>query len=125
MHLPSVESMSVKRGPLWLAVLLSPILSSVPATAQDPAGSFEETTQVLEVQVPVNVITRNGEPIRGLTVADFEILDEGVERQISGLEVIDLDLLMPASEGGAIGRIEAAIPAAARRHVLLLFDLSV
>jgi VWFA-related protein len=98
------------------------LLSTLPAGGVWPQESeYEETTHVLEVQVPVNVFLRDGQPVRDLTAESFEIYEDGNRREITGFEVIDLDLLgAELSERQA----EAMIPEAARRHVLLLFDLS-
>ena len=103
-----------------LLVLCSPILQRG-ALAQDVDETFEETTQVLEVEVPVNVIAKDGTPIRDLTIDDFKIFDEGEKREIVGLRVVDLDIIEPDQTRL---EIEKAVPAAARRHFLLLFDLS-
>lgn len=84
-------------------------------------GDFEDVTHVLEVQVPVNVFLRNGEPVRGLTVDDFEIFEDGKRREITGMDVIDLEVL---GTDVAPHQVDMVIPQAARRHVLLLFDLS-
>ena len=83
--------------------------------------TFEGFSQVIEVQIPINVSTRDGETVRDLTRDDFTILDKGVEQPITRFEVIDLDLLEP---GQSRTEIERAVPSAARRHFLLLFDLS-
>ncbi len=107
-----------------LLVGLSLALTPCAAGAQDTDRVFEGTTRVFEVQVPVNVVDRDGEPIRDLTAADFAIEDEGRNRRLTGFEVIDLDLLQPGAAGLPPSRLEMAIPAAARRHFLLLFDLS-
>lgn len=96
-----------------LALLLAPVH---PLAAQ----SFEEETWVVEIQVPVNVVDRNGEPVRGLTRKDFEVSDRGHKREIVDFQVIDLEVLQPRP-GEAL---EEVVPAVARRHFLLLFDLS-
>ncbi len=97
-----------------------------PAPANETA--FEDVSQVVAVEVPVNVVGRDGKPVRGLTAADFEVLDAGVAQRITGFDMVDLD--PPASPGpdqpagqpdvDAIDVIEGT----ARRHFLLLFDLS-
>ncbi len=97
-------------------------LASVPLSmAQSTEDTFEETTEVLEVEVPVNVIAKDGSPVRGLSIDDFTILDEGKKRKIVGFRVVDLDVIEPNQTRV---EIERAVPAAARRHFLLLFDLS-
>ena len=97
------------------------LLATAPVSAQVADETFEETTEVLEVEVPVNVIAKDGSPVRGLSVDDFTVLDEGVKREIVGFRVVDLDVIEPNQTRI---EIERAVPAAARRHFLLLFDLS-
>ncbi|MEM7357297.1 MAG: VWA domain-containing protein, partial [Acidobacteriota bacterium] len=80
------------------------------------AQVVQETAEVILVEVPVHVTTREGQPVRGLTAADFELLDRGQKRSLSGLDVVDLEAL---PEGSAQG------PAAAgRRRFLLCFDVA-
>ena len=66
---------------------------------------------------------------RGLTADDFEIYDGSSRRRITSFEVVDLKT--PASRRpargprrSAAGRRRRDLPAGARRHFLLLFDLS-
>lgn len=92
-----------------------------PATAQE--ASFEDVTEILEVQVPVNVSTRDGEPVRGLTAEDFEIYDRGERQTLTGFDVVDLEVLQADAVMGPRA-LDLAIPGAARRHFLLLFDLT-
>ncbi len=85
-------------------------------------GGFDEATSVVVVEVPVTVV-KGDEPVRGLTAADFELYDGRKEQKITGFEVVDL--ARPASvDGHAAGAKSAAPALAARRHFLLLFDLS-
>jgi VWFA-related protein len=92
-----------------LAAAESPRAASPPA-----AGGFAETTEVTAVPVPVQVV-RDGEPVRGLTAADFEIYEGKKPQAITGFEV--LDLAVP-------GKAAMAVAPALRRHFLFLFDLS-
>jgi VWFA-related protein len=94
---------------LFLAAL------ALPLVAQKGQQAFTETTEVVIVEVPVQVI-RDGQPVRGLTVNDFEVYDGRKKAEIIGFEV--LDLAAPAA------RQELSVPAAARRHFLMLFDLA-
>src|SRR6202040_1210794 len=57
-----------------------------------------------------------GEPVRGLTAADFEVYDGRRKQKVTGFEVLDL--------AGERGPAMAALAPALRRHFLLLFDLS-
>ena len=104
------------------ALALSLCLLSLPAgapavRAQDQgfSESFSEVTDVVAVEVPVQVL-RGNEPVRGLTADDFEIYDGRRKMPITGFEVLDLAAAAPAKG--------QPLPVAARRHFLLLFDLS-
>ena len=93
-----------------LALIL--LLAAVPAAAQ----TFSDTADVIAVEVPVQVL-RDGEPVRNLTAADFEVWEGKKRLPVTGFEALDLN---------ALSREEAwkspqAI--AARRHFLLLFDM--
>ncbi len=126
---------------LALALLaLAPLSVSAAKPAAAPTApiaeeKFEDTSQVLAVEVPVNVTGRDGRPVRGLTATDFQVFDEGKGQPITGFDVIDLHVLASAEAGTAQGapgvpnpspEPAAAKPldASARRHFLLLFDLS-
>jgi VWFA-related protein len=88
-----------------------------PAAGPGPGGkAFSETTQVTAVEVPVQVV-RDGEPVRGLTAADFEVFEGRKRQAITGFDVVDL--AAPENQ-----RLSASIPAAGRRHFLLIFDLT-
>ncbi|NJL27391.1 MAG: hypothetical protein HC897_05600, partial [Thermoanaerobaculia bacterium] len=86
-----------------------------------PAGAevFTGTASTVVVEVPVEV-TVGGEPLRGLTAEDFEIFDGGKPQTVTGFDVVDL-----ATVENRPGRPAALeLPISARRHFLLLFDLS-
>ncbi|HVT44404.1 MAG TPA: VWA domain-containing protein [Thermoanaerobaculia bacterium] len=76
----------------------------------------QETVQVNLVEIPVNVIDRSGNPVRGLKPENFEVYDEGERRGITHFEEIDLATI-------STGEPELSI-AAARRNFMVLFDLS-
>ncbi|HEY3570611.1 MAG TPA: VWA domain-containing protein [Thermoanaerobaculia bacterium] len=124
-----MRSYSRLRSPLpGLLLILTPVLVALPAgAAQRQAPTFEGSSQVVSVEVPVNVVSRDGEPVRGLSAADFEVWDGNDKQTISSFEVVDLKTIQ---EPGAPGAPETTAPAppelrpAARRHILLLFDLS-
>jgi VWFA-related protein len=86
------------------------------AAAQDP-GAVRESVDVSLVEVPVRVLDKAGEPVRGLTRADFTLFDQGRPQEILGFDEIDL------AERGDPERA-GPIPPAARRRFLILFDLS-
>jgi VWFA-related protein len=120
-----------RRRALLVGVLALPLLA---AASPGSPPRFEETTQVVAVEVPVNVVDRQGHSVRGLTAADFEVFDEGTRQAITHFEVVDLEALRPdqapadvAAEGSGgiatVGDVDA-VSSAVRRHFLLLFDVS-
>jgi VWFA-related protein len=99
------------RALIPLAFLLFTPLPAAPQT-------FEESSQVTAVEVPVNVVDREGNPVRGLSAANFEIYDGGDLQKITSFEMVDLAAL----DQGPEPAVELA--SGARRHFLLMFDLS-
>jgi VWFA-related protein len=81
--------------------------------------TFSESTNVVAIEVPVQVV-KDGEPVRGLTAKDFELYDGRKKVNVTGFEM--LDLAAPPAPGAA-GK-PAPVAVSARRHFLLLFDLS-
>ena len=110
----------------WLPVLLLtlPLVAIAAPAAQTP--TFEGSSQVVAVEVPVNVVGRDGEPVRGLTADDFEVYDGSEKQKVTSFEVIDLKSLgtSAAPAAGGLPPAPADLRPAARRHFLLLFDLS-
>jgi VWFA-related protein len=105
------------RQAFGISILLAAALMVPQAWAQGKSQGFAETTEVVAVEVPVQVVGKDGEPVRGLTADDFEVFEGRRQMPITGFEVVDLEV--PATAARA-----SAVPAAARRHFLLLFDLS-
>jgi VWFA-related protein len=93
------------------AILLLCVLTPI-AQAQ----RFGEAVEVTVVEVPVTVVDRAGNPVRGLTRENFEVYDDGKRAPIEYFEVVDL-----ATVTAAPGR---PIPPVAYRNFLLLFDLA-
>src|SRR5215210_74992 len=106
------ETQMKKRSRLWLGLLAAGLGAAVAA-----AQTFVESTQVVVVEVPVQVI-RDGEPVRGLTAADFEVFDGRDKQTLTGFEAVDLAQL------GGDALATAELPSSARRHFLVLFDLT-
>src|SRR5437016_5683361 len=96
---------------LFVALLLLP---SVAAFAQ-----LKETVSVNVVEVPVTVVDSSGNPVRGLKLENFKLLDQGKERPITSFDMIDF-----GSAGNAPTSALAPMNPAARRNFMLLFDLS-
>jgi len=113
-------------SPTWLVcgALLAATGSPAGAAATPPdragaAGTFTGSAEVRVVEVPVQVI-RGGQPVRGLTAADFEVWAGKEKQRIVGFEAIDVDALHADPAAAEVTRL----PASARRHFLFLFDLS-
>jgi VWFA-related protein len=99
----------------WVvALMLSLTVAAPPSSGQDKR--FQDTTDVVVVEVPIQVVRSTGEPVRGLTAGDFEILDGRKSLPIIGFEEIDLSM----TEG--LDAEVTDVPLAGRRHFLLLFD---
>jgi VWFA-related protein len=110
----------IRRG--GLAVALLGFGAAVAAWGQappKPGPAFSGSTQVLSIDVPVQVV-RDGEPVRGLQAADFQVWEGRHRLAVTGFESLDL---AGTGSGAGSGRT-AGVPAAARRHFLLLFDLA-
>ncbi len=102
-----------------LAITLLSLMMSSAATATDkPRPVVRETAEVTLVEVPVNVLGRDGRPVAGLGATDFELEDDGVRQSITSVDVIDL------AKKTNVPAALSDLPAAGRRHFLLLFDLS-
>ncbi|HEX9160799.1 MAG TPA: VWA domain-containing protein [Thermoanaerobaculia bacterium] len=86
----------------------------MPTSAQVPTAG--EHIQVTLVEVPVNVVDRAGDAVKGLTLANFELLDNGQHRAITHFDAIDLSANAKKQSGLAA--------AAGSRNFLLLFDLN-
>ena len=91
---------------------------AVTAIAAQPTR-FGDVTDVVAIEVPVQVI-KDGQPVTGLTAADFEIVDGRKKREITGFEEIDLETITAGVEPSEVPQL----PITARRHFLFLFDLS-
>lgn len=93
-----------------LGVLL--LLTTSAALAQS-----RETINVSVVEVPVTVVDRSGNPVRGLKASNFEIYDGGQKRAVTAFDSIDF-----ASTESV--RTVSPMNPAARRTFMLLFDMT-
>ena len=105
MKAPRKMLASLGAGLCLVAVMASPMA----------AQTFTDTTEVTAVEIPVQVVV-DGKPVRGLEAKDFVVYQEKKKQDITGFEVVDL-LTLPADKADEV-------PAPARRHFLLLFDMS-
>jgi VWFA-related protein len=93
------------------------LLASTASFAQ-----LKESISVNIVEVPVTVVDSSGNPVRGLTAANFKLLDNGKERPISSFDTVDFGPTATAAAGPKLAL--AKMNPAARRNFMLLFDLS-
>jgi VWFA-related protein len=100
------------RALLALTVLAG---AAAPAVSQQ---RFTESTDVVVVEVPVQVLDKDGQPVRGLTAGDFEVYEGRKKLPVTGFNTVDL------YAPGATPASARNVPPAARRHFLMLFDLS-
>jgi len=106
----------------WIAALAGLALAVGPAGAAGEIGDTRAQTpsassdiSVTLVEIPVEV-TQGNEPVRGLTAADFEVVEGKRALPIVAFETVDLETL-PEPDA-------PPPPPAARRHVLFLFDFA-
>jgi VWFA-related protein len=79
-------------------------------------AQVKETVNVYVVEVPVTVVDSSGNPVRGLTAANFELTDNGTRRAITSFDKIDF------ASTESVSAISPLNPSA-RRQFMLLFDL--
>src|SRR5688572_23398760 len=84
----------MRRLCLFLIVALTPILglAQAPArqTPQEPVATFR--AGVRAIQVDAVVTDEQGNPVRGLTIEDFEITERGQPQPITTFEAVDLPI---------------------------------
>ncbi len=81
------------------------------------SAQLKESIIVSHVDVPVIVVDRSGNPVRGLQAKDFEVLDQGKVREIRSFDVVDFASAQPVTPTSPLNPV-------ARRNFLLLFDLT-
>ncbi len=116
-------------SPHLLPVLLLLLVAATPAPSRKPADVFEGASHVVAVEVPVNVVGRDGVPVQGLKAEDFEVYDGGDRQKVTSFEVIDLKkpaapVAGAAAPAAAPERAPEDLPSGVRRRFLFLFDLS-
>lgn len=87
------------------------------ALAVAAGAQMSESVTVSVVEVPVTVVDGNGNPVRGLTAANFKLFDRGKEVAIASVDTIDFAARRTSSA-------VAPLNAAARRKFMLVFDLA-
>ncbi len=73
--------------PLHLAVVVTIAAGTSMAAAQQPR--FTARVDVVRVDA---LVTAGGQPVRGLTAADFEVRDNGVPQQVNLVELPEIPI---------------------------------
>ena len=79
-------------------------------------AQMRETVNVNVIEVPVSVADSSGNPVRGLTAANFEIYDNGKKQTITAFDKVDF------GSKEVVSSVSPLNPSA-RRSFLILFDL--
>lgn len=92
-----------------------------PQPLPTPATAFPSAIEV--VNVDVVVLDRSGEPLAGLTAADFTLKEDGKPQSITSFEAVTLDESAPAASAGR-QRVStnAPPPEAVERWIIVAFD---
>ena len=101
------------------ALVFSPSVLAQKTPKTDAQSTVREEARVVVVEVPVNVVDKDGRPVEGLKAEDFEVFDDGKPQAITGFEILDQRKPLAPPEPG-----EAPLNPAASRHFLIVFDLS-
>src|SRR5437870_13920615 len=104
--------MRFRSSSVVLALSLLPAVANPADTEGKPPVFSAETTLV---SLPVFVADRQGRAMGGLTVEDFELIEDGKPAKVVAFQYIDTT---STEEQKQILQVTAA-----RRHFLLLFDL--
>jgi len=100
-----------------MRVLAAIAAASIAASAYSQSAA---TINVHVVEMPVTVLDATGNPVRGLTPANFTLYDEKKKQPITSFDAIDF--AADATAGAPASAIAPMNPAA-RRSFVLLFDL--
>jgi VWFA-related protein len=92
------------------------LIAALALCATSAFAQLKETVNVNVIEVPVSVVDSSGNPVRGLTAANFEVYDGGKKQAITSFDKIDFG---SSETANAISPLNPA----ARRSFLLLFDL--
>src|SRR3954469_5928124 len=98
-----------KEAPMRLRFFAVALMCATSAFAQ-----LKETVNVNVIEVPVTVVDSSGNPVRGLTAANFDVYDGGKKQTITSFDKIDF-----GSTETATNAISPLNPAARRSFLLL------
>ncbi|MEA2693866.1 MAG: hypothetical protein QOJ16_3253 [Acidobacteriota bacterium] len=110
-------------GPLLVFALGTMGMTALPAVPEAAAERFAgAATNVVAIEIPVEVV-KDGQPVRGLAAADFEVAEGRKKLKVTGFDVVDLATASNQPGTAALAPL-APLAIAARRHFLLLFDFA-
>ena len=66
------------------------LIAAVAMCATSAIAQMKETVNVNVIEVPVSVVDSSGNPVRGLTAANFEVYDGGKKQAITSFEYAEL-----------------------------------
>jgi VWFA-related protein len=95
------------------------VLAQAPADRPDERPSVSESAGVSLVLLPVTVLDGKGAPIRGLSLPDFQVLDEGRPVKLVSVDIQE----RPVSAGKGTPAAPSSYLSAPRK-IVLAFDLS-
>lgn len=98
---------------------LSLVFSAFPIFAWQEYDTFYEELDVILYQLQVNVLDKQGNPIKGLKKGDFQVKVDGKVQEIEAIEEISLNEIVV--EGDLYQA--SALPEQAKRIFVLFFDL--
>ena len=115
----------------WLTPALCLLLAAA-ATSQEGSDAPSFPSEAAAITVDVVVLDDDGQPVRGLTRADFAVREDGREQTIVGFEARDVEVPRETTEGStpaAVSQVTTSNegPAAApgRVFALLIDDLGI
>ncbi|MEO8190665.1 MAG: VWA domain-containing protein [Acidobacteriota bacterium] len=110
---------TISRAALAAGSLLLVCSTGLSRAEKAERTGVREESRVVVVEVPVNVVDKDGRPVENLKAEDFEVYDDGKIQPVTGFEVLD-----SRRSSVAVAAVDSPINPAASRRFLLLFDLS-
>jgi VWFA-related protein len=114
----------MRRVPAVLAVLVGGLCSALLAQSGATAGQAQFRAGVEAVRLDVSVLDRDRRPIRGLTAADFTVLENGKPQPIVTFSAVDVPdvVATPAVWMRDVGSDVATNALDVRRVVIIVMD---
>jgi hypothetical protein len=114
--------MKLTRPRAWLAMLAACLTASV-AAQEPPVPSFP--TKAEAITVDVVVLDRDGKPVRGLTKADFTVLEDGHPQEVVSFEARELQAGPIEAKAAVEPVVSNETPRNGRVMALVLDDLGI